>query len=190
MTRPVQTSAELVDALPPYILSDSLQDVADSVIAEHDAFRILDDIRMGYAERTDVKTEDDADIDAIIGVKRAGPLWGSLGEYDVVLWVNADWWHLMGKGSARAAAVTHALSHVLVTDEGKIKLVGHDVDAFLRETNKYGPWSTRLAMLWRSMGRQPAAEQTEVAAVEGVANGGNVARIDQRKAKQPPVITP
>jgi hypothetical protein len=196
MTRPVQTSAELVDALPAYILSDTVQDVADSVIAEHDAFRILNDIRMGYAERTDVKTEDDADIDTIIGVKRAGPLWGSLGEYDVVLWVNADWWHLMGKGAARAAAVTHALSHVLVTDEGKIKLVGHDVDVFLRETNKYGPWSSRLARLWRAMGRDPVGEavQATVDALDGTTidvGDGVVAHISSgRKAKQPPVVTP
>jgi hypothetical protein len=180
-TRPQQTSADLVDALPAYILSDSLQDVADSIIAEHDAFRILNDIRMGYAERTDVKTEDDADIDTIIGVKRAGPLWGSLGEYDVVCWVNSDWWRLMGKSAARAAAVTHALSHILVTDEGKVKLVGHDVDAFIRETVKYGPWSNRLSRLWRSMGREPKPEQTEVETPD------NVAHIDQR-ARKPPVV--
>lgn len=194
---PVQTSAELVDALPTYILSDSVQDVADSVIAEHDAFRILGDIRMGYAERTDTKTEDDADIDTIVGVKRAGPLWGSLGEYDVVLWVNADWWHLMGKGATRAAAVTHALSHVLVTDEGKIKLVGHDVDAFIRETVKFGPWSTRLTRLWRSMGRDPSADaavaaQATVDALDGTTidvGDGVVAHISSgRKAKQPPVV--
>jgi hypothetical protein len=196
---PVQTSADLVDALPPYILSDSVADVADAVIAEHDAFRILNDIRMGYAERTDAKTEDDADIDDVIGVKRAGPLWGSLGEYDVVLWVKADWWHLMGKGAARAAAVTHALSHVLVTDEGKIKLVGHDVDAFIRETVKFGPWSSRLSRLWRSMGRDPRGEaeavaQATVDALDGTTldvGDGVVAHISiGRKATKPPVVTP
>ena len=193
MPRPVQTSADLVDALPAYILSDSVQDVADSVIAEHDAFRILGDIRMGYAERTDVKTEDDADIDTIIGVKKAGPLWGSLGEYDVVLWVNADWWRLMGKGATRAAAVTHALSHVLIKDDGKIKLVGHDVDAFIRETVKFGPWSGRLSRLWRSMGRDPVGEavQATVDALDGatIEVGGTVAHISSgRKPKQPPVV--
>lgn len=194
-----QTSAELVDALPAYILSDTVQDVADSVIAEHDAFRTLNDIRLGCAVRTDAKTEDDAEIDEIIGVKRAGPLWGSLGEYDVVLWVKQDWWNLMGSGTARAAAVTHALSHVLVKEDGKIALVGHDVDVFLRETNKFGPWSTRLAMLWRSMGRDPRAEaaaiaQATVDAMDGTTldvGDGVVAHISSgRKPKQPPVVTP
>lgn len=160
-TRNQQTSAGLADALPAYMLSDEVEEVATEVIGANLAFADIDALRVAYCVRTDAPTEDDDGIDDIAGVKKAGQPWQSIGDYDLAVFVKQDWWRLAGK-QERRAALTHALSHVMVDDKGKVKLLGHDVEAFVRETTRFGPWSDRLAKLWRSMGRDPKAEQTTV----------------------------
>jgi hypothetical protein len=186
MSRPQQTTA-FDETLPPYILNDEVADIAAQVIADNDGLRGLDEVRLGYAIRTDAKTEDDDGIDDIVGVQKASALWACLSDYDAVVWVKDDYWRVFP--GHRQALLTHALSHLLVTDEGKLKKVGHDVEAFMRETHRFGPWSGRLARLWRSLGHEPPGKVTKPAGA-GKAKVTPIRPRPESGGEPPPVVHP
>jgi hypothetical protein len=193
-----QTSAELADALPAYILSDEVADVAGQVIADNDAFRSLDEVRIGYALRTDQPISDDDEVDNIVGTAKASALWACLSDYDVVIWVKQPYWKLYDE-VVRRAIVTHGLCHVFVSEEGKVKRLGHDVEEFTRVAVQFGPWSAKLLQFQRGLAtdRKAKPEQTAIAqdpppAVDAgkVVELGNRARDARKGSDQPPVVHP
>ena len=171
----VQQTTAFEEKPPAYVLSQDIEDVADQVIADNTGFRDLSDIRIGYALRTDSPVEDDDGIDDVIAVTKASPLWSCLSDFDVVVAVKDDYWRR--HQDEHAALLTHALSHLLVTEEGKIKKVGHDVEAFHREAVKFGAWRPNLSRFWTAMNvDRGAASKPDPTKVTELANRAKDAR--------------
>jgi len=192
MPRIVQTSADLVDALPAYILSDEVESVAGDVIADTDAFRSLDEIRIGYALRTDSPIGDDEEVDQIVGTVKSSALWACLSDYDVVIWVKQPYWKLYD-ATVRRAVVTHALCHVFVTEEGKVKRLGHDVEEFTRVAAQFGAWSAKLAQFERGLYRPatrmvPQTTANEAAGAEVTVDDDGVPTIHIDQEPAPPKV--
>jgi hypothetical protein len=149
MSMAMKQTTAFEETLPAYVLSQEVEDVAREVIADNTGFRDLSDVRIAFALRTDAPTADEDGIDDVVGVVKASPLWSCLSDYDVVVHVKDDYWRR--HQGEHAALLTHGLSHLLVTEEGKIKKVGHDVEAFHREAVKFGAWRPNLSRFWTAM---------------------------------------
>lgn len=159
-----QTTA-FEETLPAYVLNNEVEEAAAQVIADNTAFRDLDEIRIGYALRTDAPTADEDGIDDVVGVVKASPLWACLSDYDVIVHVKEDYWRR--HQDEHEALLTHGLSHLMVTEEGKVKKVGHDVEAFHREAVKFGAWRPNLSRFWTAMnvdrGEAPKPDPDKIA---------------------------
>ena len=153
-----QTSANLAQASDPFAISDEIRDVARQVIADNNAFRQLDEIEIQYLLNNKAADEDLADgIDGIVRAVKAPPIWRFLADVEVVVWVVAAYWRVFDS-DARRAAVTHALSHVQLTEDDKgeirIKIVGHDVEEFHRVAMQFGPWTSSVALFAKAIAAQ------------------------------------
>lgn len=168
-----QTTA-FEDTPPAYILSRDVEDVGAQVIADNTGFRDLSEIRIAYALRTDAPTEDDDGIDDVVAVTKASALWSCISDYDVVVAVKDDYWRR--HQDEHEALMTHALSHLLVTEEGKIKKVGHDVEAFHREAVKFGAWRPNLSKFWTAMNVERAPSKPDPTKVTELADRTRDAR--------------
>lgn len=174
-----QTSANLVEELPPYVVSEAVQELADQVISETAGFRDLEDLRIVYLLRTDQPLDPDDEIDALVTVTKASPpVHGATG-IDVLVAIKKANWDLWAE-KQRRALLTHGLSHVLVTDEGKVKKIGHDAEVFLREVNEFGSWHPSLMRVARSFDEGPKRQPMQMT----VTAGGRSARIDADKLEE------
>lgn len=157
-----QTSANLVEELPPYITSEAVEEVADEVISSNVGFRDLEELRIVYLLRTDQPLDPDDEIDTIVTVTKASPVWHAASGIDAIVAVKKPNWDLWGD-KQRRALLTHGFSHLLVTEEGKLKKVGHDAEVFVREVNQFGSWHPSLMKLRRSLEdgtREPTTQVT------------------------------
>lgn len=143
-----QTTA-FEDVPPAYYLSEDVEEAAQAVIADNLSFRELSDLRVAYAIRTDSPYAEDDGIDDIVGVSVENAMRRCLGNYDAIVWVKEDYW---GRNPGHHdALLTHALSHLFVNEDGKLKKVGHDVEAFHREARKHGAWRGPLSTFWSAL---------------------------------------
>lgn len=137
------------DVPPAYFLSQDVEEVGRQVIADNVGFRDLDELRLAFAVRTDSPYSEEDGIDDVVGVSVENAMRRCLGLYDVIVWVKEAYW---GRNpDLHEALLTHALSHVMVNEDGKVKKVGHDVEAFHREAVKFGAWRPQLSRFWTAM---------------------------------------
>lgn len=142
-------TAAFDEAPPAYFLSEDVEEAARGVIADNPSFRELSDLRVAYAIRTDSPYAEDDGIDDIVGVSVENAMRRCLGNYDAIVWVKEDYWSR--NPGHHAALLTHALSHLFVNEDGKLKKVGHDVEAFHREARKHGAWRGPLSTFWSAL---------------------------------------
>lgn len=181
-----QTNAGLVEELPPYIKSEEVAELAEQVISEHTGFRDLEELEICYLQRTDQPLDPEDEIDQIIAVVKASAPWQAASGVDVIIWVKKANWDLWNEKLKRAL-LTHALSHLMVTEDGKLKKLGHDVEAFVREANEFGAWHPELSKLARSLADGPKATKVTISA------GGRTVETDsdalEAAARDPGKIT-
>lgn len=174
MPRPVQTSAELVDALPPFLVSDEVAGVAAAVIREHEVSFgwIPRDFRVVYLLKFGDKISPDDEIDTIAKCVKAPALWNVLAAYDFAIWVKDCYWNLLSPRD-REAVLAHELQHIGATDAEKPKILPHTIEEFSQVVAWYGPWSGGLKALYRAFaesGHEPARQVSAGELVDAVAD--------------------
>ncbi len=157
-----QTTA-FEEAPPAYYLSQDVEEAAAQVIADNAVFRELADLRIAYAIRTDTPYAEDDGIDDIVAVTVENAMRRCLGPWDATVSVKEDYWKRYGEH--HAALLTHALSHLFVNEDGKLKKVGHDIEAFHREAVQHGAWRQPLGRFWSALAiDRPAKTKVTVTA--------------------------
>lgn len=82
---------------------------------------------------------------------RCSDLTKKLSGVDIVILVNKDFWETQAE-IRKKALIEHELCHILVKD-GKVKLLGHDIEEFITVASKYGAWHGLLDMFRRALER-------------------------------------
>lgn len=171
---PRQLRAPLVDAMPPFLVSDEVEAVARTVIRRHDTALgwIPRQVRVVYLLKLGDKPATDDTIDTVAKCNLAPALWrvlsdrrGSEEPVDFAIWVKECYWRLFGPHQ-QEAVVAHELSHVDVDDKGKPRIRKHDVEEFGQIAAWYGPWDGGLTMLERQLQAWRADETNAPAAAE------------------------
>lgn len=76
-------------------------------------------------------------------IRKATPVENFLNDYDLVLIVNAEYWHDLEE-RARLALVDHELCHVgaEISDDGTVtyRMIGHDLEEFADVVRRHGVW--------------------------------------------------
>lgn len=122
-----------------YELSDEVEDVARALMRDNpDQFRTPAKHALAYCLLYR-KLPNDGGIHAIAKFVVAPELWATLGEYEGVVWVNANAWMHMGERQ-RQAVVAHELCHASEDDNGRLVAAKHDVEEFGWVVGKYGAW--------------------------------------------------
>lgn len=197
---PRQSSARLAGPVEPFTKSDAVAAVADQVIADNVGFRNLREIEVAYLlNNRPLDPADAAGIDAIVKAVKAPPVWSFLSDVHVAVWVIAGFWHAFSEDQRRAA-ITHALSHVMVEEddagEVRVKIAPHDVEEFHRVAAQFGSWTTSVELFAKAIAAQrkhagelTTAVEEAVQQLDGVTitdpESGATATVTTRKRPRP-----
>jgi predicted metallopeptidase len=127
-----------------YIRSAEVESVALTLRVRHRLmFAPLDEITIAYLLRQVDGEVEEKEIDALAKAVKAPAIWRDVAAIDAVIWVDERYWSRFDE-SQREAVVLHELCHISV-DDGKVKLLKHDVEEFGMVVRLYGPWRPDLS---------------------------------------------
>jgi hypothetical protein len=135
--------AALFEPDPDYVESPELKRVTEGLIARHERFGPLRDLRIAYLERLGEPSGEGESV--LAQCQRATPLWRDYAHVDLVIWV----WRAVREAlepRAFEALAAHEACHAFVTEKGTVKLLKHDLEEFHWVVRQYGPWDDAIRM--------------------------------------------
>jgi predicted metallopeptidase len=122
-----------------YQRSDEVRDVAEMLLAKHPTLDFIEQFAVTYLLRDVTGDLEDKEIDAIAKCHKVPAMYRDVFGPEVMIWVDARYWKVFNQ-PRREAVVLHELCHISQDDQGRLKLVKHDVEEFAMVVRQYGPW--------------------------------------------------
>lgn len=134
----------------PFVVSEDLEALAETVLARFDEFRpIADAVReqglsIAYVFETKAwdPLKDEFKPHTIAKVTKASPLWRVLAEHELAIQFRRPFWDAFDE-QQRTAVLHHEFTHIEVEtdDQGRLKisLREHDVEDFSQTMRRFGP---------------------------------------------------
>lgn len=135
-----------------YVLSGEVATIVRRLVEGEDRFAHLEDMAVGCAMQVGKKPEGRGGLHLLARAIKAPALWRDLGEFEVVLWVNAMAWEHLSERQ-REALVAHELNHVGQRNEqGNVVMLEHDIEEFAWVARTYGQWHSGLEHFAEQLG--------------------------------------
>jgi hypothetical protein len=139
----IPTDTQFDEAGDDFFDAPAIEALADLLIASCKELEHLEEVRLAYAWK---QKGGESQGGAIFGkcVKTAG-LVRHYGKVEFVIWLAADHCREHGLNERRLEALTyHELLHAQVDSHGKPMVLGHDLEMFTSELERYGLWHEGL----------------------------------------------
>lgn len=135
----------------PFIVSEEVAELAEDVLARFDEFRSIreaianDGLRIRYVFETKAfdPLKEELKPHTIAKVQKAGPVWRTLAETELVISFRQWFWEKFDE-PARRRTLHHEFSHVQVEEPGpdgrpKVSLREHEIEDFGLTVRRFGP---------------------------------------------------
>jgi hypothetical protein len=78
----------------------------------------------------------------LASIKLLSDLDQMLSKFEILIVIDEAWW--IANPEKQEALLFHELCHLQVSDEGKLQVIGHDLEEFYAVLRRYGDWNKEI----------------------------------------------